>query len=48
MGLDPEDYERGGQRGYGPTDTVGKDPDAWPTDYDLSSIGDPLPGLLNT
>src|SRR5690606_17061485 len=48
MGLDPDDYERGGQRGYGPTDTVGKDPDAWPTDYDLSSIGDPLPGLLNT
>lgn len=48
MGLDPEDYERGGQRGYGSTDPVGKDPDSWPTDYDLSSIGDPLPGLMNT
>lgn len=48
MGLDPDDYERGGQRGYGSTDTSGRDPDAWPVDYDLDAIGDPLPGLMNT
>jgi len=45
MGLSPADYERGGQAGYGSTSTNGRDPGAWPTDYDLSSIGQGLPGL---
>jgi Protein of unknown function (DUF1552) len=46
MGLSPADYERGGQPGYGSTDTQTKDPNLWATDYDLSSVGDPLPGFL--
>jgi Protein of unknown function (DUF1552) len=45
MGLSPADYERGGKPGYGSTSTNGRDPNAWPTDYDLSSIGQILPGI---
>ena len=45
MGLSPADYERGGQPGYGSTSTNGRDPSAWPTDYDLSQIGQILPGI---
>jgi hypothetical protein len=45
MGLAPADYERGGQPGYGSTSTNGRDPKAWPTDYDLSTIGQILPGI---
>lgn len=47
MGLDPSDYERGGQPGYGSTDTGAKNGDTWPIDYDFDAVGDPLPGLLN-
>jgi hypothetical protein len=45
MGLSPADYERGGQPGYGSTSTSGRDPKLWATDYDLSSIGQVLPGI---
>ena len=44
MGLSPEDYERGGQPGYGST-AIDRDPTLWATDYDLSKVGDVLPGL---
>lgn len=46
MGLSPEDYERDGQPGYGSTDTQTKDPNLFATDYDLRSVGDPLPGFM--
>jgi hypothetical protein len=45
MGLSPADYERDGKPGYGATSTNGRDPGAWPTDYDLSTIGQILPGI---
>jgi hypothetical protein len=45
MGLSPADYERDGQAGYGSTSTNGRDPNAWPTDYDLSTVGQILPGI---
>jgi len=45
MGLSPDDYEMNGEPGYGARDTVGKDPNLWPTDYDLNAIGDILPGI---
>lgn len=45
MGLSPPDYERGGQRGYGSTSTAGKEPNLWATDYDLSQVGEILPGI---
>jgi len=45
MGLTPADYERGGQPGYGSTSTNGRDPKLWPTDYDLSTVGQILPGI---
>lgn len=45
MGLAPEDYERNGQPGYGSTSVNGRDPELWPTDYDLSKVGEGLPGL---
>ncbi len=48
MGLSPADYERDGQPGYGSTDTQTKDPVRWATDYDLGSVGEPLPGFLST
>jgi hypothetical protein len=44
MGLSPSDYERGGQPGYGST-SIDRDPNLWATDYDLSKIGDILPGI---
>ena len=46
MGLSPADYERDGQPGYGSTDTQSKDPSLYATDYDLASVGDPLPGFM--
>jgi hypothetical protein len=45
MGLSPADYERDGQAGYGSTSTVGKKADAWAVDYDLSTVGQILPGI---
>jgi hypothetical protein len=45
MGLEPADYETGGQPGYGSTDTSGKPASAWPVDYDLSQVGQILPGI---
>lgn len=45
MGLSPADYERDGKPGYGSTSTNGRDPGAWPTDYDLSTVGQILPGI---
>jgi hypothetical protein len=44
MGLSPADYERGGQPGYGST-VIDRDPTLWATDYDMSKVGDVLPGL---
>ncbi len=46
MGLSPEDYEQGGQPGYGSIETVGKGATTHAVDYDFARIGDPLPGLL--
>lgn len=45
MGLAPADYERNGQPGYGSTSTNGRDPNLWPTNYDLASVGQILPGI---
>jgi len=45
MGLAPEDYERDGQAGYGSTSVNGRDGDLWPIDYDLSQVGQVLPGI---
>jgi hypothetical protein len=45
MGLSPADYERDGKAGYGSTSTNGRAANAWPTEYDLSSIGQILPGI---
>jgi hypothetical protein len=45
MGLSPDDYQRDGQLGYGSTSVNGRDPDLWPTDYDLSQVGEILPGI---
>lgn len=45
MGLEPADYEVDGQAGYGSTSTNGRDPNLWPTDYDLNRVGDILPGI---
>jgi hypothetical protein len=45
MGLSPADYERGGQAGYGSTSVSGRSSDTWAVDYELSTIGQPLPGL---
>jgi hypothetical protein len=45
MGLSPEDYERDGQPGYGSTSVNGRDPDLWPTEWDLSKVGEILPGI---
>lgn len=45
MGLSPEDYERDGQPGYGSTDINGRDPELWPTEWDLSQVGEILPGI---
>lgn len=48
MGLEPGDYEMNGQPGYGATETIGKDDNAFATDYNFAAIGDPLPGYLTT
>ena len=45
MGLSPADYERDGKPGYGSTDTNGRDPSLWPVNYDLSTVGQILPGI---
>ena len=45
MGLEPADYEIGGNPGYGSTSTAGKDASSWPTDYDLTQVGKVLPGI---
>lgn len=45
MGLSPEDYERNGEPGYGSTSVNGRDPELWPTDWDLSQVGEILPGI---
>jgi hypothetical protein len=45
MGLGPADYERNGRKGYGSVDTSGKPSDAWPVDYDLTTVGQALPGI---
>jgi uncharacterized protein DUF1552 len=45
MGLAPADYETGGKAGYGSTSTSGRDPTLWATDYDLSTVGQILPGI---
>lgn len=45
MGLAPADYERAGQAGYGSTSTSGRDPNAWAVNYDLSTVGQILPGI---
>ncbi len=45
MGLSPEDYEIGGNPGYGSTSTSGRDGNLWPVDYDLSQVGQVLPGI---
>lgn len=45
MGLSAADYERRGQPGYGSTSTNGRDPNLWPVNYDMASIGQILPGI---
>ncbi len=45
MGLSPEDYEMNDQPGYGSTSVNGRDGSLWPIDYDLSQVGEPLPGI---
>ena len=45
MGLSPADYERGGQKGYGSTSVSGRSSGTWAVDYDLSKVGDILPGI---
>jgi hypothetical protein len=45
MGLFPADYEQNGQKGYGSTSTNGKPANLWATDYDLSKVGEILPGI---
>ncbi len=45
MGLSPADYERDGKAGYGSTSVNGRSSDTWPVDYDLSTVGQVLPGI---
>jgi hypothetical protein len=45
MGLSPEDYETGGQPGYGSTSVSGRSSSTWAVDYDLSTVGELLPGI---
>jgi Protein of unknown function (DUF1552) len=45
MGLSPSDYERDGQKGYGSTSVSGRSSDTWAVDYDLSTVGNILPGI---
>jgi hypothetical protein len=45
MGLAPSDYERDGQPGYGSTSTSGRPANLWPVNYDLTKVGQILPGI---
>jgi len=45
MGLAPADYERDGNPGYGSTSVSGRQNDTWAVDYDLTKVGDILPGI---
>jgi hypothetical protein len=45
MGLAPADYETGGKAGYGSTSVNGRSSDTWAVDYDLSTVGQILPGI---
>ncbi len=45
MGLAPADYETGGKPGYGSTSVSGRSSDTWAVDYDLSTVGQILPGI---
>jgi len=45
MGLAPADYERDGKPGYGSTSVGSRTNDTWPVDYDLSTVGQVLPGI---
>jgi hypothetical protein len=45
MGLAPADYERDGNPGYGSTSVSGRTSDTWAVDYDLSTVGQILPGI---
>ena len=48
-GLDvpaPADYETGGKPGYGSTSVNGRTSDTWAVDYDLSTVGQILPGIM--
>jgi hypothetical protein len=45
MGLAPVDYETGGKPGYGSTSVSGRSSDTWAVDYDLSTVGQVLPGI---
>ncbi len=45
MGLSPADYERNGTPGYGSTSVSGRTNDTWAVNYDLSAVGDVLPGI---
>src|SRR5690606_16622855 len=47
MGLSPSDYEMGESPGYGSTSTSGRDGSLWPVDYDLSQVGQILPGITS-
>jgi len=46
FGLEPAEYERPGQAGYGSYTLAGKHPRDFPIDYDRAGFGAPLPGLL--
>jgi hypothetical protein len=45
MGLAPADYETGGKAGYGSTSVSGRSSDTWAVDYDLTTVGQILPGI---
>ena len=45
MGLAPADYETGGKAGYGSTSVNSRTSDTWAVDYDLSTVGQILPGI---
>jgi hypothetical protein len=45
MGLAPADYESGGKPGYGSTSVSGRSSDTWAVDYDLTTVGQVLPGI---
>jgi hypothetical protein len=45
MGLQPSDYESGGTAGYGINKIIDP-PYNWPSSYDMTQIGVPLPGIM--